>query len=172
MKKFPIIIWTGFLVIMSLFFYFGRYFNQPGVSGIVAFEFANATKGQIILTIWEYKGLLNLAKWMIWIDFAYIFFYVSIIITLSNRQIRKEPSISLNALLRANFFFAFLAGFLDVIENISLLYNIRSWETSYFNAVWATWLKFILIGWTVLIWLISFIKSKINQWTWRSGNST
>ena len=168
MRKFPVIIWVGFLVIMMVFIYFDKMYLEPG---IVCFEFAGVTRGKSILSGWEERGVLSFVKTMIWIDFAYIFFYVSIIITLSNRQIRKEPSISLNALLRANFFFAFLAGFLDIIENISLLYNTRNWETSYFNAVWATWLKFILIGWTVLIWLISFIKSKINKWTWDSRNS-
>lgn len=163
MKNFKIIIWAGFLVIMLLFFYFGRSFNQPGVSGIVDFEFANHAKGANILATWESNGLLSLARWLIWIDFAYIFFYVAIIITVSNRQVRKEPSIPLNALLRANFFFAFLAGFLDLIENISLLYNIESWKTSYISLAWVTWLKFILIGWTILVWLISFIKSKIKR---------
>lgn len=160
MKKFGIIIWAGFLLIMLIFVYYDYFYLKPG---IVWFEFANAIKGKSILSGWRADKVLSIVRTMLWLDFAYIFFYVSIIITLSNRQIRKEPSIGLNALLRANFFFAFLAGFLDVIENISLLYNIRYWETSYFSAVWATWLKFILIGWTVLIWLISFIKSRIQR---------
>jgi hypothetical protein len=160
MKKFRIIIWAGFLVIMIVFFLCDHFYLKPG---IVSLEFANAMKGKSILGGWKNDKVLSVAQTMIWLDFAYIFFYVAIIITLSNRQIRKEPSIGLNALLRANFLFAFMAGFFDVVENISLLYNIRYWETSYFSAIWATWLKFILIGWTVLIWLISFIKSIVNR---------
>ena len=161
MRPFRIIIWIGFLAIMLIFFYYGYCFKEAGVPGIVSFEFANAFDGRLMLSSWKKEGLLSTARWMIWLDFAYIFFYVAIIITLSNRQVRKEPSIGLNALLRGNFLFAVLAGFLDVIENIGLLYNIQYWTNSYFNVSIVAWLKFILVGWTILIWLISFVKSKI-----------
>jgi hypothetical protein len=163
MKNLKIIIWTGFLVLLLVFSYYEYYFLNAKLSSIICFEFANANKGKEILSQWNSAGLLSVAKWMTWLDFVYIFCYVGIIIIFSNTQIRKEPSIGLNALLRANFFFAFLAGFLDVIENISLLYNIQSREASYLSLAWITWLKFILIGWTILVWLISFVKSKIKR---------
>lgn len=161
MKVSRIIIWIGFLAITFIFFYYGRCFKQTDVPGIVYFEFANAAEGKALLQSWETAGLLSIAKKMIWIDFAYIIFYVAIIITLSGRQIRYEPSISLNALLRANFLFAVLAGLFDVAENISLLYNLQCWKTNYMQLSWATWLKFILVAWTFLVWLISFVKSKM-----------
>jgi hypothetical protein len=161
MKILRIIIWIGFLAITLIFFYYGRFFKQAHVPGIVDFEFANAIKGKALLLSWENAGLLSIARNMIWLDFAYIFCYVAIIITLSGMQIRNESSVALNALLRANFFFAVLAGLFDVIENISLLYNLQCWKTSYMNVSWATWLKFILIAWIVLVWLVSFIRSKI-----------
>lgn len=161
MRPFRVIIWTGLLVIILIFFFHGYSFKEAGVPGIVSFEFANAINGRLMLSSWKNEGLLSTAQWMIWLDFVYIFFYVAIIVTLSNRQVRKEPSIGLNALLRGNFFFAVLAGFLDVVENIGLLYNIQNWTNSYFNVSIVAWLKFILVGWTILIWLISFVKSKI-----------
>ena len=161
MKPFKVLIWIGFLAIMLIFFLQGYSFKEAGLPGIVSFEFANAIDGRFMLSSWKNEGLLSTARWMIWLDFAYIFFYVAIIITLSNRQVRKEPSIGLNALLRGNFFFAVAAGFLDVIENIGLLYNIQNWTNSYFNVSIVACLKFILVGWTILIWLISFVKSKI-----------
>lgn len=161
MRPFRVIIWIGFLAIMLIFFFHGYSFKEAGVPGIVSFEFANALDGRSMLSSWKNERLLSTARWMIWLDFAYIFFYVAIIITLSNRQVRKEPSIGLNALLRGNFFFAVLAGSLDVIENIGLLYNIQNWTNSYFNVSIVACLKFILVGWTILIWLISFVKSKI-----------
>jgi hypothetical protein len=163
MKKLTIIIWPGFITLFLIFLYYQFVFRNAVVEGIIPFEFANAINGKRLLDQWEAGGLLSIACWMIILDFAYIFFYVAIIITLSNKQIRKEPSIELNALLRANFFFAFFAGFLDVIENIGLLYNIHYWKTSYFNVSLIAWLKFILIAWAILIWLISLIKSKINN---------
>ena len=161
MKIFRIIIWIGFLVITFIFFYYGRFFKQANVPGIVEFEFANAAEGKVLLQSWEDARLLSLAGKMIWVDFLYVFFYVALIITLSSRQIRKESAVALNALLRANFFFAVLAGLLDVTENISLLYNLQCWKTNYMRLSWATWSKFILIAWTVVVWLISFIKSKM-----------
>ena len=161
MKPFRVVIWTGFLAIMLIFFYYGDCFKEAGVPGIVSFEFANAIDGRLMLSSWKNEGLLSTARWMIWLDFAYIFFYVAIITTLSNRQVRKEPLIGLNALLRGNFFFAVLAGLLDAIENIGLLYNIQNWTNSYFNVSIVASVKFILVGWTILIWLISFVKSKI-----------
>ena len=161
MKKLTIIIWPGFLILLLVFLYYNLVFRDANVKGIIPFEFANAVNGKELLDQWNTAGLLSIACWMVILDFAYICFYVTIIITLSNRQIRKEPSIGLNALLRANFFFAFFAGFLDVVENIGLLYNIHYWKTSYFNVSLFAWLKFILIGWTIFILLLSFIKSKI-----------
>lgn len=161
MKPFKVIIWIGFLAITLIFFLQGYSFKEAGVPGIVSFEFADRAEGRSLLSSWRNAGLLSLAQRMVCLDFAYIFFYVAIIITLSNRQVRKEPSIGLNALLRGNFFFAVVAGFLDVIENIGLLYNIQNWTNSYFNVSIVAWLKFILVGWTILIWLISFVKSKI-----------
>ena len=161
MKIFRIIIWTGFLAILLVFIYYGRFFKQAQVTGIVSFELANPEKGKAILSGWDNAGLLSIALKMIWLDFLYIIFYVSIIITLSSTQIRKEPSVAINALLRTNFFFAALAGVFDIAENISLLYNIYNWQTSYISLRWLSLFKFMLIGWTLLIWLISFIKSKI-----------
>lgn len=161
MKITRTIIWIGFLVIMLLFFWYGRFFKQAHVPGIVEFEFANAVNGNILLLSWEDAGLLSLAKKMIWIDFLYIFFYVAVIITVSGRQVRNESSVTLNALLRANFFVAILAGLLDVTENILLLYNIYHFNKSYLSTCWIAGWKFILVGWIILVWLISFLKSKI-----------
>ena len=159
---FRFFIWTGFLAILLLFIYNGRFFSQAEASGIVHFELATVTNGKLILTSWEKAGLLPIALRIIWFDFAYIFFYVAILITLSNLQIRKESSVAFNALLRSNFFFAFIAGLLDIFENIFMLYNIYSWsDREYISSRWIASLKFILIAWVVLVWLISFIKSKI-----------
>src|SRR5437868_4465419 len=110
MKITSTILWVGFLAILILFRYYETVFAGAGVPGIVFLEFADTEKGKTILHAWDNAGLLRLGCRAIWIDFAFIIFYVGIIITLSNRQIRREPSIALNALLRANFFFAVLTG--------------------------------------------------------------
>jgi len=156
------ILWTGFLAIIAVFIYYSRFFDNARVAGILSLEFANAVKGKAILTSWYDAGLLRLARRLMWVDFAFIIFYVGIIITLSNRQVRKEPSIVLNALLRANFFFAVLTGLLDISENILLLYDMDNLnDGSYISSCWITWMKFIVAGWAVLVWLVSFVKSRI-----------
>ncbi len=163
MKINRIIIWTGFVVIFSVMFYYGRYFKRADVPGIVSLEMADHGKGQEILSSWNKAGLLPLARKVTWIDFAFILFYIGVLVTLSNLQIRKESSIALNALLRAIFFFAVLAGLLDVAENVLLLYDMNhAGSTNYISTVVISSIKFILAGSAVLVWLISFIKSKIS----------
>ena len=164
MKLFRIIIWTGFLLITVVFWYSGRLFSEAGVPGIVSFEFADAEKGKAIFVAWQQTGLLSLVCNMISWDFLYIFFYVALIITLSNHQVRKEPSIAVNALLRSSFFFAIIAGSLDIVENLFLLYNIHHWnDTSYISSFWIAWAKFIAAGWAVVIWLFSLVKSLVTK---------
>ena len=156
------IIATGFVVIAGLFIYYNQFFIAANVPGILDLEFANRSTGKTMLSAWQDAGLLSLARNLTLLDFAFIFFYVAVIITLSNRQVRKEPSIGLNALLRANFFFAVLAGLLDLVENIFLLYDMSNVNSSsYISSCWIASLKFILVGWTVLVWLISFVKSRL-----------
>jgi hypothetical protein len=158
------IIVAGFLTITALFTYFNFVFRYAGVPGILALEFANATDGREILSLWQMKDMLHIGRILTWVDFIYVIFYVALIITVSNRQIRKEPSIFLNALLRASFFFAVLSGIFDVVENICLLYDMyHVGGPTYFAPRWIAMLKFALVGWTVLVWAVSFIKSRLTQ---------
>jgi hypothetical protein len=151
---------TGFLATIGVFIYYDLVFAGAGTKSIICMEFANATKGKQILAEWYNEGLLTIARCLTWLDFVFIFFYVAILITLSNRQVRKEPSIALNALLRGNFFFAVMAGLLDVAENILILYNSYQFNEGAYLSPWLlASLKFLFIGWTVLVWLISFVKS-------------
>jgi hypothetical protein len=162
MKIFRMLIWTGFLAILLVSLYYNRIFSHAGAKIILSFEFADAEKGRDILTKWNDAHLLHTARNLTWLDFAFIVCYVTIILTLSNRQIRKEPSGVLNAMLRANFFFAIAAGLLDITENIFLLIDIHHWNCNwYFSTWWIAGLKFILAGWAVLVWLVSFVKTRI-----------
>jgi len=157
---FRIFIVTGFLAIIGVFVYYDLVFAEAGAKSILCIEFANATKGKQILAEWYNEDLLTIARSLTWLDFVFIFFYVAILITLSNRQVRKEPSIALNALLRGNFFFAVMAGLLDVAENILLLYNSYQFNEGAYISPWLpASLKFLFIGWTVFVWLISFVRS-------------
>jgi hypothetical protein len=161
---FRIFIWTGFLAIILVFLYCNQFFSENNAPGIVCLELANASRGKEILALWSKTGLLSIARSITWFDFAFIFFYVAIIISLSNRQIRKEPSIFLNSLLRANFFFAAIAGLLDISENILLLYNTYQYDDGeYISTRLIAWPKFVLAGWTVLVWLISFMKTRVSS---------
>lgn len=159
---FRIFIVTGFLAIAGVFRYYDQVFAEAGTEGILCLEFADVAKGKQLLSTWDNGGLLTIARSITWLDFVFIFFYVAILITLSNRQVRKEPSIALNALLRGNFFFAVMAGLLDTAENVLILYNSYQINEGTYISTWLiASLKFLLIGWTVLVWLISFVKSMI-----------
>ena len=159
---FRIFICVGFLAIVAIFKYYDWIFAAENTQGIISLEFANAVKGKEILASWLGEDLLTTARSLLWLDFVFIFFYVAIIITLSNRQVRKEPSIAINALLRGNFFFAVMAGLLDAVENILLLYNIYQFNEGTYISPWLiASLKFIFIGWTIIVWVVSYIKSLI-----------
>ena len=162
MRLTRIFIVSGFVAILGIFIHYGFVFSNAQVPGLLSLEFADSAKGKAILSSWHEAGLLHLARRLTCLDFAFIFFYVAVIITLSNRQVRNEPSIVLNALLRANFFFAGLTGLLDVVENILLLYDMNHLNYGpYISSSWFAWLKFIVAGWTVLVWLVSFVKSRV-----------
>src|SRR5687768_17106055 len=141
---FRIFICTGFLAIVAIFKYYDWVFAEKDIQGIIPLEFANVVEGKKILASWSGEELLTTGRSLIWLDFVFIFFYVAIIITLSNRQVRKEPSIALNALLRGNFFFAVMAGLLDAVENILLLYDIYQFNEGAYISTWLiASLKFI-----------------------------
>ena len=162
MRLTRIFIVSGFVAILGIFIHYCFVFSNAQVPGILSLEFADSVKGKAILSSWHEAGLLRVARRLTCVDFAFIFFYVAVIITLSNRQVRNEPSIVLNALLRANFFFAVLTGLLDVVENILLLYDMNHLsDGSYISTSWIAWLKFIVAGWAVVVWLFSFVKSGI-----------
>jgi phosphoglycerol transferase MdoB-like AlkP superfamily enzyme len=162
MQTIRLTITIGFLIMLAIFISYGIYFRAIGVDGMLNLEFARPENGKTILASWQQEGLLSVARILTWIDFLFIGSYVGVIITLSNQQVRREPSIPLNALLRANFFIAALIGLFDFAENICLLRNMCNIDS---NTYWSTWwiamLKFILAAWVVLVWLVSFVKSKI-----------
>ena len=164
MKITRMFIVTGFVAILGILIYYERYLVNSGGASILDLEFAGAAAGKSILKEWQAKGLLSLARTLTSVDFVFIFFYVAVIMTFSNRQIRKEPNVALNALLRANFFFAILAGLLDVIENINLLYDINNVNSSsHISVLWIAMLKFALIGITIMVWLISVVHKTLSR---------
>jgi hypothetical protein len=164
MKLFRFFIWAGFIAIILVFVYYYRVASPYNVPGVSALERAGFTEGKAILASWQNASLFAIVRKATYYDFAFIFFYTSLLIILSNRQIRKESSVTLNMLLRTNFFLAFLAALFDVTENVFLLYNICHWDdTNYINSSFVTWAKLILIAWVVLVWLVSVIKSMVTK---------
>ena len=161
MKISRIIIWAGFVVIVLVFAYHYRVFAKADVPQITFLGSPDAGKEKAVFSSWNEAQLLPVVRRVNWFDFAFVFFYVAILFMLSNRQVRKESSVVLNALLRANFFFVVVAGLVDLIENSFLLYNTYHWNDDFINVWWVTWLKFLLVGWTVLVWLVSFVKTRV-----------
>jgi hypothetical protein len=133
---------------------------------IVQLETANKCMGQAILKEWKSlpygEGtMLDVAISNTHWDFLFILCYVTLIIIQSYDQMQREQWMPLNALLRLNLFLAFLAGFFDICENTMLLHNFSHVIDGryYLETWWATYPKFILSGWAVLVWLVSLVKS-------------
>ena len=162
-----IILWIVFIFLLFVMRYQGSILSASG-AGIVSLEFANQIVGIEILQSWaniQYGdiNLLQLAtintKW----DFAFIISYVILVITMSNWQMQREHWFPLNELLRLNLFTMSIAGILDIIENFRLLHNFHHIHSSadYWSTQYIASIKFILVGFSILIFLTSWIKSHL-----------
>lgn len=130
-------------------------------------EFVNATDGKALLEAWAIKSptykttlLQEAIKNTRW-DFLFIIGYVAVIIMLSYNQMQREPRVWLNELLRLNFLLAIIAGLLDVLENLRLLYNMApdSIGKEFLSSYWFALPKWILVGWVTLVWLVSLVSA-------------
>jgi hypothetical protein len=133
---------------------------------IVSLEFADKTLGKEMVCAWydsPFAGsnLLAVARNNTRLDFLYILIYVSLILLYSYLQMQQEKRIFINELLRLNLLLALLAGLFDVVENVVLLYNFRHVTDSglYISTVIISTAKFTLLGWTILVWIISATSS-------------
>jgi hypothetical protein len=164
MKK---LIWPAFFVVAACMAHQGALLKSGG-NGIVALEFANATKGNAILTTYRNipygdTTLLEVAKHNLQLDFLFILLYVTLMLMLSNAQMQREKWPPLNEMLRLNLLLAVAAGGLDIAENIRLLHNLHHIGNPglYWETYWLALPKFILAGWIVLVWLVSVVKRGI-----------
>ena len=160
------IIWLGFIALFFILQYYSWEMDTAGVKGIVALEFANKVEGKEILKTWQETQLsrrtvLETGRVMTYWDMLYPLFYVSLLIMLSNRQMQRESYYPLNMLLRMNLPVVVLAGLLDYVENGFLLYDMNhpAMSDPYFSTTMISWIKFILLGWAILVWLVSVVKS-------------
>ncbi len=133
---------------------------------IASLEFAGKKIGKEMVCAWydsPFAGsnLLSVARNNTRADFLYILIYVGLILLYSYLQMQQEKRIFLNELLRLNLLLALLAGLFDVVENVLLLYNFRHVNDSgiYISTMILSSLKFSLLGWTVLVWISSVIRS-------------
>lgn len=162
-----IILWILFISLLVIVQFQGSILLRSG-EGIIDLELADPIKGLTILQSWAkmYYGdttLLKVAltqtKW----DFAFIFSYVVLIISMSNWQMQREKVFVINELLRFNLFAITIAGVSDVVENICMLHNFHHVfdSDSYWSSQFPAALKFILAGISIAIFLLSWIKSTL-----------
>lgn len=161
-----VIIWTGFVVLLGIIAYYGYSFNYYDARGINdLLTTCDSEAAQQILEQWRgtltSKGsLIPFARIITYFEFLLIPLYVSLVIMYSDNRLQKEPALWLNTLLRLNMLMIVITGLLGITENIVMLYNLEYGQDDYVNIWWITWLKFILAGWTLLIWGVSKIKSQ------------
>jgi hypothetical protein len=75
---------------------------------------------------------------------------------------QKEKNKTQNKLLRWNMHLAIIAGILDVMENIILLWDFGNYYPGeyFISPRYISYPKWLLIGWIISIWIISIIKRK------------
>jgi len=161
------ITWTIF-ILLALFMNFQAHVLKYAICPqhtIVQLETSCKPQGQAILKAWKDKPygegtMLDLARSNTHWDFLFIFCYVTLIVIQSNNQMQREKWMPFNALLRLNLLLAFVAGFFDICENTLLLHNFSHVTDGryYLENWWATYPKFIVSGWAVLVWLVSLVK--------------
>lgn len=155
-----------FITIMLLLGYQNRLLQRTGF-GIVSLELANdGATGKNMLKQWQDRSygdgtLLEVARQNVRLDYLFIVVYVCLLITLANAQMQREKAMPLNALLRLNLFLAFLAGLLDVAENLMIQHNFHHVldPEPYWNTHWVALVKFVFVGFSILVLLSSYLKS-------------
>lgn len=167
MKK---LLWFLLAVLMLILNYQDSVLQQLSKHGIVEIEFSHAQHGKEILCTWERikygdGTLINTVRNNTHIDFLFIVIYTSLLLLYSYLQMQREKWLFLNELLRLNLLLAFLAGLLDIAENIFLLYDFRHVNDIglYWSSYWLALPKWMLIGWIIFVWLASFINTAISS---------
>jgi hypothetical protein len=160
-----ILLWILFITVLSILVFKGSVLKSSG-NGIIELELAEKKHAIQILSHWSTlsygdTSFLETAKSQTRWDFVFICTYVLLMISMSNWQMQREKSILLNELLRFNLFAITIAGIFDVIENICIFHNLH--HISYPEEYWGTHIvamvKFIFAIFSILVFIISFIKS-------------
>jgi len=115
--------------------------------GIVSLEIApSVAETSVVLNGWEQDGLLSKARNNILIDFLFIPFYAMLFYTLAGSiSVRMKDRVAKLGVLSA--FVSLIAGLLDALENILMLfasYGYYNGFTVVFTAIFAS-LKFVLL---------------------------
>jgi len=162
-----VFIWIAFLVI-SVAMWVQLQALKPSGYTIIDFELASKKEGLLILKQWltgnsGSLSLLSIARNNTQWDVLFILIYATLFITLSNWQMQREKWIPLNEALRLNLLLTFLAALLDIFENIGMLHNFNHVgdAAGYWNTHWFALIKFIFLGIALLIFMVSFLKSKV-----------
>jgi hypothetical protein len=141
--------------------------NSAAPHGIVSFELAGtAERADEIVESWKLRGQLGAARLGVWIDFAFILAYVSLLVWASMAV--SEWCISFGAFRLERMglpcaVLALLAGWLDAFENVGMLIMLSgevTEETATYVMRCAS-VKFALIGIVIayltlvtLLWLL------------------
>jgi hypothetical protein len=123
--------------------------------GIIDLEFADAADrlAELVATL-----DLSAVRINIWLDFGFIFFYTWFFFLAAKRiALRWAPR---NEFRRTGFFLAkaaFVAGILDVAENILMLKSIGGDYTAFSlqATFYCAWIKFMIILFVLLYFMVS-----------------
>ena len=154
------------IIMIVLMFLQGRPLKTPSTSlGIINLELAgNSLAVESILDSWvelstDSTDLIHIAIQNTWLDFLFILSYTSFLITCC-LWAQAKPSLTLKLLA----LMAFLAGVLDVFENIGMLRSLHGSITdgNAFGTAVSAYFKWIIVA-LVLLMLALFYGRKITR---------
>lgn len=160
---------TFFALTLMFFMAQGLYihFTYKSQLNVICLELADGVYGstklyQLWLTGKEGMSLIRHAWINTIVDFFFIIAYVGMIRIISKNLRQKEKNKTQNKLLRWNMHLAIIAGILDVMENIILLWDFGNYYPGeyFISPRYISYPKWLLIGWIISIWIISIIKRK------------
>jgi len=165
MKNMRTFLWALLIIAIIAFAVQSIYLSiySPGFH-LIKIQLAGSSEGADMLKSWYQKSvdswsLLDYARANTYIDFLFIIAYAGLLCSISYHLMQSERHGFINELLRWCLPMSLLAGFLDVLENGILLFDMHHYQPGhiFYPSMYVSYPKWILSGLVLFIWLISFM---------------
>lgn len=149
----------GILLLMAYFGWKEFVFYQKGGATVTAFQLLQKPDALEVMSMWG-DGKIEEVKWQTRVDYVFLVLYSCLLAAMSAERMNLEHNPVWNNLLRLSILLSFIAGFVDLMENIVTTHNLnyREW---FQYAGWLTLTKFALVTWVLLLLAVTWIRRRI-----------